>query len=144
MTQINSLREEVQRLKMSSKKKTKIRIHPDIDDEDTMLMTVRSFLDLQQRLEQMTCPVCTKRINGDLILERKYCQYRLFGICESCYAQLLWINSVNHTKPGIIRKFAESMTVSGINYWQYKRYFTPEHPMLLYKCVYMYSILLVY
>ena len=85
-----------------------------------MLITVRSFLGLQQCLEHMTCPLCKRRINS-LSLGRKSCQYRLSGVCESCYSQLLWINSEDHTKPGSTRKFVESMTVSGVNYWQYKR-----------------------
>ena len=114
MIQINRLRDQVQSLK-NSKKKTKVRVHPDIDNEDTILMTVRSFLDLQQCLEHMACPICKKKIN-ELCLDRKSCQYKLHGVCESCYEQPLWINSEDYTKPDTIRKFIESMTISGVNF----------------------------
>ena len=107
--------------KQSKKKKIVISVQDELDKEDAMLMTVGSFLELQNSFHQQKCRNCGERISR-ITLERQGSQYRMSCICESCYSKTAWVNSEDWQKPGIIRKFAESMTVSGIDFWQYKRY----------------------
>ena len=92
-----------------------------IDDEDVMMMKVKTFVGLQKFLQQdRKCPNCGNH-RSRTVLHKHGCQHRLNLICDSCYSTTTWVNSRDWTEPGLIRKYVESMTVSGINYWQYKR-----------------------
>ena len=119
ISQIKHLRLQVQSLM----NQVKISVYPGIHHEDAVLLTVGSFLDAQPYLQQTTCSKCKIKITRK-VLERKSSQYRLSCICESCYSRSIWTSSESKDgeQPEITRRFVESMTVSGINFWQYKRY----------------------
>ena len=106
------LREQLKR----SEQKINVSIHNDIDGEDVMMMKVKTFLKLHKFVQQdRKCKICGKNRSRS-ILERNDGQYQLHFMCDSCYSKTTWVNSQDWTQPGLIRKFAESMTVSGINY----------------------------
>ena len=87
-----------------------------------MLMTVGSLMELVNRIQNTeVCLTCNKP-RTRLILERKSGQYKLNFACRTCFSKTTWVNSSDWRQSGVIRKFADSMTMSGINYWQYKRY----------------------
>ena len=86
-----------------------------------MLITVGSLMDLVNRIQNKeVCSTCNKP-RTRLILGRKSGQYRLNFVCPTCFSKTTWVNSSDWRQPGVLRKFADSMTLSGINYWQYKR-----------------------
>ena len=100
---------------------TIIKSDEDIHDQDSMLITVGSLMKLVNQIHKNeVCPTCNKpRIR--LTLGRKSGQYKLNFMCPTCFSKTTWVNSPDWGQPGVIRKFADSMTMSGINYWQYKR-----------------------
>ena len=88
-----------------------------------MLMTVGSLIELVKRIQSKeVCSTCNKP-RTRLILDRKSGQYKLNFTCPDCFSKTTWVNSSDWRQPGVLRKFADSMTMSGINYWQYKRYY---------------------
>lgn len=109
----------------TSAKTVPMTVHSEIDTEDGMLLTVRSFtslLEWMQSSERKECSKC-QRNKSRMILQRNGAQYKLSSVCETCFARSTWTNSKDWTQPDIIRKFIEGQTVSGIDYWQYKRYY---------------------
>ena len=92
--------------------------------EDVVLTNVKSLIELINSIRQKpTCSRCN-RILPKIVIERLSGQYKLNFICTECMLASCgntWINSPGWQFPGPIRKFVESMTMSGINYWQYKR-----------------------
>lgn len=87
-----------------------------IDEEDVMMMKVKTFMGLQKFLQQnRKCSNCGEHRSRS-VLERQGCQHRLNLICTSCYSKTTWVSSSDWREPGLIRKFIESMTISGINY----------------------------
>ena len=79
-------------------------------------------MELVNRIQNTeVCLTCNKP-RTRLILERKSGQYKLNFACRTCFSKTTWVNSSDWRQSGVIRKFADSMTMSGINYWQYKRY----------------------
>ena len=93
-----------------------------------MLITVGSLIELINVIQNKEmCSTCNKPRNR-VVLERKSGQYKLNFVCTTCFSKTTWVNSSDWSQPGVMRKFAESMTMSGINYWQYRRY------LIVYKC----------
>ena len=66
--------------------------------------------------------------SGLFCLERKTSQYVLSFMCDHCFEKTTWESSQDWKQPGSDRKFIESMTVCGINYWQYKRFDSHHTP----------------
>ena len=109
-----------------------------------MMMTVGKFRELQDFVQQKRkCSHCGKK-RSRMILERFGCQHRLHFICDSCFLKTTWVNSEDwrSKKSGSIRKFIESMSVSGISYWKYKRYLE-INILLLYIQVMHYIIIFI-
>ena len=107
----------------NERSKRKIIKSGDIEEQDSMLMTVGSLMELVTRIQKKEmCSTCNKS-RTRLILERKSGQYKLNFVCTTCFSKTTWVNSTDWNHAGVIRKFADFMTLSGVNYWQYRRYY---------------------
>lgn len=103
-----------------------VELHSSVHDKEDVVMTnVKSLIELINSIKQKPkCSRCNKNLHK-IVIERTSGQYKLNFICIECGLSSCgntWINSPDWTSPGPIRKFVESMTMSGVNYWQYKRY----------------------
>ena len=128
INQIEYLKSQVN----SARSKVSLCVHDEVDEEDCMMLNVKAFQDLHEFLQQdRSCPhcgVCRSRS----VLERKKSQYVLSFMCDHCFAKTTWESSQDWKQPGSDRKFIESMTVCGINYWQYKRFDSHHTPSGVY------------
>ena len=109
--------------------KKAIVLHPTVNSsEDVVMMTMKSLLKLIKMIQDQS--ICSKcNITKTIVIERLTAQYKIRITCPGCNSQHIWVNSPTWKEPGLIRKFVESMTISGVSFWKYKRYnyFTHTH-----------------
>ena len=113
-----------QQLKTSNRKSISVQSN-EVNDEDAVLITCKNLKQLiQQHNGNQECTLCGNQV-GQVVMQKRTGRFLLHYKCKTCERIVnTYTTDVNWNdgNGGITRKFAQAMTVSGVNYWQYKRF----------------------
>ena len=96
-----------------------------VHDEDAVLITCKNLKRiLYQQSANQKCTFCANEVQ-EVVIQKRTGRFLLHYKCKkcerivkTCKTDVNW----NEGNGGITRKFAQAMTASGVNYWQYKRF----------------------
>lgn len=98
--------------------------HPEVHDEDAIIITAKSIKSLLHKQKERKCCKFCQQDTTSIRIEKRTGRFIIHYMCDTCNRVVCsWESDVNWNEGngGVTRKFAQGITASGINYWQYKR-----------------------